>query len=159
MENNMTNVNQKNEIKFQSQTKTSIKQKIDLIVNGTVDHQKMSIEGMVDIYNAFKNKLIPTTPAQESNTPLISYFKTPPGKKLKKKLQVGTQRAQPRLDLPNDFYYTMKTIEDSFENPLDKLTAQFMNMSGHRKEETSRLLIENFLPKKGIVAGSSSYGT
>ena len=75
MENNMTNVNQKNEIKFQSQTKTSIKQKIDLIVNGTVDHQKMSIEGMVDIYNAFKNKLIPTTPAQESNTPLISYFK------------------------------------------------------------------------------------
>ena len=91
--------------------------------------------------------------------PFISYFKTPPGKKLKKKLQVGTQRAQPRLDLPNDFYYTMKTIEDSFENPLDKLTAQFMNMSGHRKEETSRLMIENFLPKKGIVAGSSSYGT
>jgi len=71
----MTNVNQKNEIKIQSQTKTSIKQKIDLIVNGTVDHQKMSIEGMVDIYNAFKNKLIPTTPPQETNTALISYFK------------------------------------------------------------------------------------
>ena len=71
----MTNVNQKNEIKLQSQTKTSIKQKIDLIVNGTVDHQKMSIEGMVDIYNAFKNKLIPTTPAQETNTALIDYFK------------------------------------------------------------------------------------
>ena len=71
----MTNVNQKNEIKLQSQTKTSIKQKIDLIVNGTVDHQKMSIEGMVDIYNAFNNKLIPTTPPQETNTALISYFK------------------------------------------------------------------------------------
>ena len=71
----MTNVNQKNEIKLQSQTKTSIKQKIDLIVNGTVDKQKMSIEGMVDIYNAFKNKLIPTTPPQETNTALIDYFK------------------------------------------------------------------------------------
>ncbi len=74
-ENNMTNVNQKNEIKLQSQTKTSIKQKIDLIVAGTVDHQKLSIEGMVDIYNAFKNKLIPTTPKQETNTALIDYFK------------------------------------------------------------------------------------
>jgi len=71
----MTNVNQKNEIKLQSQTKTSIKQKIDLIVAGTVDHQKLSIEGMVDIYNAFKNKLIPTTPKQETNTALIDYFK------------------------------------------------------------------------------------
>ena len=71
----MTNVNQKNEIKLQSHTKTSIKQKIDLIVNGTVDQQKMSIEGGVDIYNAFKNKLIPTTPAQETNTALIEYFK------------------------------------------------------------------------------------
>ena len=91
--------------------------------------------------------------------PFISYFKTAPGKKLKRTLQIGTQRAQPRLDLPNDFYYTMKTIEDSFENPLDKLTAQFMNMSGHRGEETSRLMIENFLPKKGIASGSSSYGT
>ena len=49
----MTNVNQKNEIKLQSHTKTSIKQKIDLIVAGTVDHQKLSIEGMVDIFNAF----------------------------------------------------------------------------------------------------------
>ncbi len=71
----MNNVNQKNEIKLQSQTKTSIKQKIDLIVAGTVDHQKLSIEGMVDIYNAFKNKLIPTTPKQETNTALIDYFK------------------------------------------------------------------------------------
>ena len=71
----MTNVNQKNEIKLQSQTKTSITQKIDLIVNGTVDHQKMSIEGAVDIYNAFKNKLITTRPPQETNTALISYFK------------------------------------------------------------------------------------
>ena len=44
----------------------------------------------------------------------------------------------------------MKTIEDSFENPLDKLTAQFMNMSGHRGEETSRLMIENFLEEKII---------
>ena len=51
----MNNVNQKNEIKLQSHTKTSIKQKIDLIVAGTVDHQKLSIEGMVDIFNAFKN--------------------------------------------------------------------------------------------------------
>ena len=48
-------LNQKNEIKLQSHTKTSIKQKIDLIVAGTVDHQKLSIEGMVDIFNAFKN--------------------------------------------------------------------------------------------------------
>ena len=71
----MNNVNQKNEIKLQSHTKTSIKQKIDLIVAGTVDHQKLSIEGMVDIFNAFKNKLIPTNPAQETNNALLTYFK------------------------------------------------------------------------------------
>ena len=64
----MTNVNQKNEIKLQSHTKTSIKQKIDLIVAGTVDHQKLSIEGMVDIFNAFKNKLIPTNPDKKQTT-------------------------------------------------------------------------------------------
>ena len=68
----MNNVNQKNEIKLQSHTKTSIKQKIDLIVAGTVDHQKLSIEGMVDIFNAFKNKLIPTNPAQETNNALLT---------------------------------------------------------------------------------------
>jgi len=90
--------------------------------------------------------------------PFIAYYKTPAGKKVKQKLGAGTSRTRTRLNLSNDFYYALKQIEDGFEKPLDKLTAQFMNMSGHRGQETARLNIENFLKEFSTEQGSD-YGT
>ena len=66
---------QKEMISFISNQKKSISDKIDKIVNGAVDSQKLSIEGGVDLYNAFKNKVITTSPKEKRHIALVDYFK------------------------------------------------------------------------------------
>ena len=66
---------QKDMINFISNQKKSINDKIEKIVNGSVESQKLSIEGGVGIYNVFKNKVILTNPKEKKHTALIDYFK------------------------------------------------------------------------------------
>ena len=66
---------QKDMITFISNQKKSINDKIEKIVNGSVESQKLSIEGGVGIYNVFKNKVILTNPKEKKHTALIDYFK------------------------------------------------------------------------------------
>ena len=66
---------QKDMITFISNQKKSINDKIEKIVNGSVESQKLSIEGGVGIYNVFKNKIILTNPKEKKHTALIDYFK------------------------------------------------------------------------------------
>lgn len=66
---------QKDMINFISNQKKSINDKIEKIVNGSVESQKLSIEGGVGIYNVFKNKVILTNPKEKRHTALIDYFK------------------------------------------------------------------------------------
>ena len=49
---------QKDMTSFISNQKKSINDIIEKIVNGSVESQKLSIEGGVGIYNVFKNKII-----------------------------------------------------------------------------------------------------
>ena len=66
---------QKDMTTFISNQKKSINDKIEKIVNGSVESQKLSIEGGVGIYNVFKNKVILTNPKEKKHTALIDYFK------------------------------------------------------------------------------------
>ena len=66
---------QKDITTFISNQKKSINDKIEKIVNGSVESQKLSIEGGVGIYNVFKNKIILTNPKEKKHTALIDYFK------------------------------------------------------------------------------------
>ena len=66
---------QKDMTAFISNQKKSINDKIEKIVNGSVESQKLSIEGGVGIYNVFKNKVILTNPKEKKHTALIDYFK------------------------------------------------------------------------------------
>lgn len=66
---------QKDITTFISNQKKSINDKIEKIVNGSVESQKLSIEGGVEIYNVFKNKVILTNPKEKKHTALIDYFK------------------------------------------------------------------------------------
>ena len=58
-----------------SKTRSSLNTKIDLIIAGSIDAQKLSIEGMVEIYNAFKSKIVLTSPKEKKHTALMDYFK------------------------------------------------------------------------------------
>ena len=68
-------VNSKEMLAQLSTTRSSLNTKIDLIIAGSIDAQKLSIEGMVEIYNAFKSKLILTSPKEKKHTALMDYFK------------------------------------------------------------------------------------
>ena len=58
-----------------SKTRSSLNTKIDLIIAGSIDAQKLSIEGMVEIYNALKSKIVLTSPKEKKHTALMDYFK------------------------------------------------------------------------------------
>ena len=81
------------------------------------------------------------------------------GKKLKKKYKLGTPRERPVYNIPNDLPFQLRRIEEaigkSTNDPLKKITAQFMNFSGHRAEETSRLKIDNFIRRFDTEQGSN----
>ena len=81
------------------------------------------------------------------------------GKKLKKKYKLGTPRERPVYNIPNDLPFQLRRIEEgigkSTNDPLKKITAQFMNFSGHRAEETSRLKIGNFIRRFDTEQGSN----
>ena len=71
---------------------------------------------------------------------------------------VGTSQARTTKDIPPHVYKIIKDIEQTaFNNPVDKLTAEFMNLTGHRGPETSRLNIENFIKELDTEKGGS-YG-
>jgi hypothetical protein len=71
---------------------------------------------------------------------------------------LGTSIAQTRKDVPSHIYKIIKDIEQTaFTESLDKLTAEFMNITGHRGPETSRLNIENFKRTLATEQGSN-YG-
>ena len=53
-------VSQKDMTSNISKTRSSLNTKIDLIIAGSIDAQKLSIEGMVEIYNALKSKIVLT---------------------------------------------------------------------------------------------------
>ena len=113
------------------------------------------VDQLLDNYTDFRT----------GHRPFGEYFKKPEGKQLKEKTKIGTGRGQTSLNLPNDIYAEIGKIEDIIAKStgevggeLDKLTAMFMNMTGHRGEETGRLLIDNFT-KKSDVSQGSNYGT
>ena len=58
-----------------SKTKSGLLLKIEQIALGQVDSQKLSIEGMVDIYKSYKNDMIKTDPKEKKHIALTSYFK------------------------------------------------------------------------------------
>ena len=72
----MTNEkSQKDMISFISKQKSQLTNNINLIVNGSIDAQKLSIDSMVIVANCFKNKVILTNPKELGHTALIDYFK------------------------------------------------------------------------------------
>ena len=72
----MTNEkSQKDMISFISKQKSQLTNNINLIVNGSIDAQKLSIDSMVIIANCFKNNVIVTNPKELGHTALIDYFK------------------------------------------------------------------------------------
>ncbi len=81
------------------------------------------------------------------------------GKKLKQKYKLGTTRERPVYNIPNDLPFQLRRIEEGIgknsNDPLKKITAQFMNFSGHRAEETSRLKIDNFIRRQDTEQGSN----
>ena len=68
-------VSQKDMTSNISKTRSSLNTKIDLIIAGSIDAQKLSIEGMVEIYNALKSKIVLTSPKEKKHTALMDYFK------------------------------------------------------------------------------------
>ena len=71
---------------------------------------------------------------------------------------IGTSQARTTKDIPAHVYKIIKDIEQTaFDNPVDKLTAEFMNITGHRGPETARLNIENFSKQLATETGGS-YG-
>jgi len=68
-------VSQKDVTSNISKTRSSLNTKIDLIIAGSIDAQKLSIEGMVEIYNALKSKIVLTSPKEKKHTALMDYFK------------------------------------------------------------------------------------
>ena len=71
---------------------------------------------------------------------------------------VGTSQARITKDIPPHVYKIIKDIEQTaFDTPIDKLTAEFMNITGHRGPETARLNIENFSKQLATEKGGS-YG-
>ena len=72
----MTNEkSQKDMVSFISKQKTQLTNNINLIVNGSIDAQKLSIDSMVVVANCFKNNVITTNPKELKHTALIDYFK------------------------------------------------------------------------------------
>ena len=68
-------ISQKDRTSNISKTRSSLNTKIDLIIAGSIDAQKLSIEGMVEIYNALKSKIVLTSPKEKKHTALMDYFK------------------------------------------------------------------------------------
>jgi len=87
------------------------------------------------------------------------FFGTRTGRKVKRQTGTGTGRGRKVVDLPNDIYATLREIEKGINNPLSRITAQYMNLTGHRAQETKGLKIENFLKSEGTVGEGSTYGT
>ena len=58
-----------------SKTKSALLLKIEQIANGQVDSQKISIQGMVDIFNSYQNDMIKTDPKEKKHIAIIDYFK------------------------------------------------------------------------------------
>ena len=58
-----------------SKTKTGLLTKINQIATGLVDSQKLSILGMTDVFNAFKNGQIITAPKEMKHKSIIDFFK------------------------------------------------------------------------------------
>jgi hypothetical protein len=71
---------------------------------------------------------------------------------------LGTSVARLRKDVPPHIYKIIKDIEQTaFTKSIDKLTAEFMNITGHRGPETAKLNIENFKRTLATEQGSN-YG-
>ena len=66
---------QKDITTFISKTKNAINDKINKIVDGSIDSQKLSIEGGVGIYNVFNQNIILTNPKEKKHIALVDYFK------------------------------------------------------------------------------------
>jgi len=58
-----------------SKTKSGLLTKINQIATGLVDSQKLSILGMTDIFNTFKNGQIITAPKEMKHKSIIDFFK------------------------------------------------------------------------------------
>tara|TARA_R100001082_G_C4359772_1_gene158739 strand:- start:73 stop:2205 length:2133 start_codon:yes stop_codon:yes gene_type:complete len=86
------------------------------------------------------------------------FFGTRTGSKVKIKTGTGTGRGRKLVDLPNDIYASLREIEKGINNPLSRITAQFMNLTGHRGKEISTLNIEDFKKIEGTRGEGSSYG-
>jgi len=86
------------------------------------------------------------------------FFGTRTGRKVKAQTGTGTGRGRKIVDLPNDIYATLREIENGINNPLSKITAQYMNLTGHRAKETKGLRIENFIKEQNAVGEGSTYG-
>ena len=71
----MTKKTQKEITSVISKTKTGLLTKINQIATGLVDSQKLSILGMIDVFNAFKNEQIITAPKEMKHKSIIDFFK------------------------------------------------------------------------------------
>lgn len=73
----------------------------------------------------------------------------------------ATSTAQATKNIPKNIYQTTKAIiENSFNGkPLQKLTAEFFDITGHRAKETSRLTIEMFTDISEAKEASNYGGT